>query len=171
LNRWLAVLILLCFGLAACGRTLVQMQESPTPAIRQDSHAAQPTQTATPTPVGTWVMVISGTVYNTSTDDQIAGASIRYVVVASWYPEIQAGWPNTTTADEHGEFSLPMIVHDTDTIKIVVEAQGFILYEANFNLFGDRNLNIGLTPELTEPSLGFACLRFTGGRILNSVDY
>ena len=141
--RCLTLLTLTTLVLAACGGT---PHDTPAPAIPIATRAAQPIQTSTPTPVGTWEMVIKGMICDLSTGKPISGASISYVVVHSFFPEIQEGWPNTTISDENGKFSLPMIVHDTDNIRIVVEAPGFRSYEEKLNLFGDRSLNIGLTP-------------------------
>jgi hypothetical protein len=92
-------------------------------------------------------MVIGGVIYDTATGRPIAGASIRYRVVHSYFPEVQEGWPNATVSDQQGQFSLPMIVHDTDNIRIVVEAPGYMTYEEKLDLFGDRSFNIGLHPE------------------------
>jgi hypothetical protein len=140
--RCLTLLTLIILALAACGGT---PHDTPAPAIPIATRAAQPIQTSTPTPVGTWEMVIEGMIYDLSTGKPISGASISYVVVHSFFPEIQEGRPNTTISDENGKFSLPMIVHDTDNIRIVVEAPGFRSYEEKLDLFGDRSLNIGLT--------------------------
>ena len=140
--RCLTLLTLITLVLAACGGT---PHDTPAPAIPIATRAAQPIRTSTPTPVGTWKMVIEGMICDLSTGKPISGASISYVVVHSFFPEIQEGRPNTTISDEHGKFSLPMIVHDTDNIWIVVEAPGFRSYEEELNLFGDRSLNIWLT--------------------------
>jgi hypothetical protein len=45
-----------------------------------------------------------------------------------------------------------VIVHDTDNIKILIEAQGFIPYEemlVGVDLFGGKSIEIGLTPTVT----------------------
>jgi hypothetical protein len=45
-----------------------------------------------------------------------------------------------------------VIVHDTDSIRILVEAEGYLSYEERLvgvDLFGGRSLDIGLTPILT----------------------
>jgi hypothetical protein len=84
--------------------------------------------------------------------DPIVGASISYDVLHSYYPELQQGRTNNTTTDELGEFALPVIVHDTDSIRVLIEAQGYISYEERLvgvDLFGGRSLDIGLTPILT----------------------
>ena len=93
------------------------------------THTAQPLPTATPTPVGTWTMVIEGKVYDTATGRAITGASIHYQVVHSYFPEIQEGFPKGTLSDEQGQFKLPMMVHDTDNIRIVVAAPGYMTYK------------------------------------------
>ena len=146
MKRFLTLLTLTALLLAACRSTPTPNQSTPAPANPTATHAAQPLQTATPTPVGTWEMVIKGVICDTATGRPIAGASIRYRVVHSYFPEVQEGWPNATVSDEQGQFSLPMIVHDTDNIWIVVEAPGYITYEKKLDLFGDRSLDIGLTP-------------------------
>jgi hypothetical protein len=116
---------------------------SPSPTV-----TPQP-PTITPTFPGTFKMDVHGRVYDETTSHPIEGARIRYVVVHSYFPEIQEGWPNETVSDEQGQFSMPMIVHDTDNIRIVVEAPGYGTYEQKLDLFGDRSLDIGLTPALS----------------------
>ena len=146
MKRFLTLLTLTASLLAACRSTPTPSRNIPAPANPTATHAAQPLQTATPTPVGTWELVIKGVIYDTATGRPIAGASIRYRVVHSYFPEVQEGWPNATVSDEQGQFSLPMIVHDTDNIRIVVEAPGYMTYEKKLDLFGDRSFNIGLIP-------------------------
>jgi hypothetical protein len=85
-------------------------------------------------------------------EEPIVGASISYDVLHSYFPELQEGRPNKTLTDELGEFALPVIVHDTDSIRILVEAEGYLSYEERLvgvDLFGGRSLDIGLTPILT----------------------
>jgi len=147
MKRFLAFLTLTASLLAACCCTSMPGRDISPPANPTITHTAHPLQTATPTPVGTWKMVIEGVIYDTATNRPIAGASIRYKVVHSYFPEIQEGWPNATVSDEQGQFRLPMIVHDTDNIRIVVETPGYIAYEKELDLFGDRSFNIGLKPE------------------------
>jgi hypothetical protein len=82
----------------------------------------------------------------------IVGASISYNVLHSYFAELQEGGPNKTITDELGEFALPVIVHDTDSIRILVEAQGYVSYEERLvgvDLLGGRTFEIGLTPLLT----------------------
>ena len=146
MKRFLILLTLTASLLAACRSTPPPGRDMSAPANPTATHAAQPLQTTTPTPAGTWKMVIEGLIYDTATGRPIDGASIRYRVVHSYFPEVQDGWPNATVSDEQGQFSLPMIVHDTDNIWIVVEAPGYITYEKKLDLFGDRSLDIGLTP-------------------------
>ncbi|MGC9469445.1 MAG: hypothetical protein ACP5HS_12690 [Anaerolineae bacterium] len=147
MKRSLAFLALTASLLAACGCTPTPVRDISPPSNPTITHIAQPIQTATPTPVGTWKMVIEGVIHDTATNSPIAGASIRYKVVHSYFPEIQEGWPNATVSDEQGQFRLPMIVHDTDNIRIVVETPGYMTYEKKLDLFGDRSFDIGLTPE------------------------
>ena len=136
MKRFLTILTLTASLLAACQNIPAPIQSTPTPI----------TSTDTPTVIGTWKMTIGGVVYDTATSSPIAGASVRYVVVHSYFREIQEGWLQATVSDGQGRFILPMIVHDTDNIHIVVEAPGYQTYDEKLNLFGDRKLDIGLTP-------------------------
>lgn len=114
-----------------------------------------PIETATPTPAGTWETVIDGRIYDGLTDPgkPIVGASVTYDVLHSNVPGLQLGRPNKTTTDEFGEFALPVIVHDTDVIRILVEAQGYLPYEERLDgidLVPGRRIEVGLTKLLTE---------------------
>jgi hypothetical protein len=96
-------------------------------------------------------MVIDGMVYDKSRGpgNPIVWASVSYDVVHSYFSELQRGRPNKTVTDERGEFSLPVIVHDTDSIRILIEAQGFISYAERLvgvDLFGGKSFDVGLTP-------------------------
>lgn len=74
------------------------------------------------------------------------------MVLHSYYAELQEGRANRTTTDELGEFALPVIVHDTDSIRVSVEAQGYVSYEERLvgvDLFGGRSFDIGLSPLVT----------------------
>ena len=113
-----------------------------------------PIETATPTPVGTWETVFAGRIYDGLRDPgkPIVGASITYDVLHSNVAVLQEGRPNKTITDELGEFALPVIVHDTDVIRILVEAQGYLSYEerlGGIDLVPGRRIAIGLTPSLT----------------------
>jgi hypothetical protein len=108
-------------------------------------------ETATPTPSGSWEIVIDGMVYDDSIglDKPINDATINYIVLHSYFMELQDGRTNQTETDENGIFSLPVMVHDTDRVKIVVEAQGFISFEEKLigvDLLVDRSYEIGLFP-------------------------
>ncbi len=92
-------------------------------------------------------MVLNGKVYDSTTGEPIADAAVRYEVIASYFSEIQEGRPHATVTDEQGQFSLPMIVHDTDNIHIHAEAPGYAPYEEKLDLFGDRFLDIALVPK------------------------
>jgi hypothetical protein len=101
--------------------------------------------------MGTWETVIDGKIYDGLAEPvkPIVGASIRYDVLHSHFAELQEGRPNQTTSDELGEFALPVIVHDTDAIRVLIEAQGYISYEERLvgvDLVGGRSFDIGLTP-------------------------
>jgi hypothetical protein len=149
--------ILLLFALlllVACSGLPARDQESPVPDNATVTPVAQPTQTSTltPTVIGTWEMIIEGVIYDQSTGEPISGASVSYVVVHSYFPEIQAGRLKETRSDVHGEFKLPMIVHDTDNIHIVVEANEYSSYDEKLDLLGSRYLDIELTPQATDIS-------------------
>lgn len=108
-------------------------------------------ETATPTPVGSWETVIEGVIYDKSvgSDQPVSGATIRYVVVHSYFMELQQGRINKTETDEEGKFFLPVMVHDTDRVRILIEAKGFVPHEENLvgvDLFGGKNYMIGLSP-------------------------
>ncbi|MCB0154299.1 MAG: carboxypeptidase regulatory-like domain-containing protein [Anaerolineae bacterium] len=110
-----------------------------------------PPQTATPTPVGSEETVIHGTVYDevAGSGHPIGGASVHYEVVQSFFPELQEGKINKTTTAASGAFSLAVIAHDTDNVRILIEATGYQPYEVNFagvDLFGGKVLEVGLTP-------------------------
>jgi hypothetical protein len=50
--------------------------------------------------------------------------------------------------DARGEFSLEVIVHDTDSIELIVTAQGFMPDEerlVGFDLVAGRTFHVGLT--------------------------
>ena len=153
MKRYLTLLAVTIPLLVSCSGTPVPKLDTPATATITTTPTATPTaqpiQTSTPTPPGTWEMVIEGMIYDQSTGKPISRASVSYIVVHSYFPEIQEGRLKKTISNEHGEFSLPMIVHDTDNIKIVAEAPGYKSYEEKLNLLGDRNLNIGLTPFTT----------------------
>lgn len=108
-------------------------------------------ETATPTPFGSWETVIEGMIYDKSVgpDQPVSGATVRYVVVHSYFMELQQGRINKTETGEEGKFILPVMVHDTDRVRIIIEAQGFVTYDDNLvgvELVGGKNYMIGLDP-------------------------
>ena len=108
--------------------------------------------TPTFTSVGAWEAVIHGVIYDQSAgpDVPIAGATIIYDVLHTYYPELQEGRLNQTVSDEQGMFSLTVMVHDTDSVKVVIQAKGYIPYEekfAGFDLLVGKSLEVGLSPE------------------------
>ena len=116
--------------------------------------ACSPVQRPTPTPtvIGTWEATIEGVIYDATAglDRPIAGATIVYEVLHSYYPELQEGRLNQTTSDEGGNFSLTVMVHDTDSIKVVIQAKGYTLYEEKFvgvDLLAGKRLEVGLSPQ------------------------
>jgi hypothetical protein len=95
--------------------------------------------------------VIEGVIYDGSTEPgkPIVGASISYDVY-SYFSGLQEGKPNKTRTDQLGKFVLPVTVHDTDSIRILIEAQGYISCEEKLvgvDLLGGRVFEIGLTPD------------------------
>jgi hypothetical protein len=105
----------------------------------------------TPTVTGTWETVIEGLVYDQSAgpNKPITGATVTYDVLHSYFPELQEGRLNRAISNQGGEFSFDVMVHDTDSVSIVVEAQGYIPYEERFlgiDLLAGKRLEVGLTP-------------------------
>ena len=153
--KWfLTFLILTSLLLTACGGTPVPNQDAPGRPSITTTQTLQPIKTSTPTPVGTWKTVIDGMIYDrlTGPGKPIVGASISYDVLHSYFAGLQEGRPNKTTTDQLGEFALPVMVHDTDSIRILVEAQGYVSYEERMvgvDLLFGRSFDIGLTPLLT----------------------
>ena len=152
MKQFLTLLTLTGLLLTACGGPSVPAQDAPGPASITATQTLQPMKTSTPTPPGTWKTVIEGMIYDrlTGPGKPIVGATISYDVIHSYFPELQEGKPNKTTTDQLGRFVLPVMVHDTDSIRILVEAQGYIPYEERLvgvDLFGGRNFDIGLTPD------------------------
>jgi hypothetical protein len=109
-----------------------------------------PSGTVTPTPsprpertgdLGT--IEIRGQVYDASVgpDAAIAGASVSY-----YSPE----GSGTTSTGTQGEFSFQLFLHDTDTVRVSVEAAGFHSAEEYFDAialwFERRPIEIGLEP-------------------------
>jgi len=108
-------------------------------------------ETATPTPVGSWETVIEGVIYDKSvgSDQPVSGATVHYIVVHSYFMELQQRRNNKTETNKEGKFILPVMVHDTDRVRILIEAQGFVSYEENLvgvDMFGGKNYMIGLNP-------------------------
>ena len=116
--------------------------------------ACSPVQIPTPTStvIGTWEAAIEGVIYDATTglDKPIAGATIVYEVLHSYYPELQEGRLNQTMSDEEGKFSLTVMVHDTDSIKVMIQAKGYTIYEEKFvgvDLLAGKRLEVGLGPQ------------------------
>ena len=153
--KWLLTFSLLTTLLiAACGDVPASDQDSPIRTTVTVTRATQPMETATPTPMGSWEAVIDGMIYDGAIGPgkPIVGATISYIVLATYFPGLQEGRSNKTISNELGEFSLPVAVHDTDNIKILVEAQGYMPYEEKvvaMNLVGRQSFNIGLTSIVT----------------------
>ena len=110
----------------------------------------KPTPTPTPTPVGTWEALIEGLVYDAAGGPEvpIAGASIEYEVLHSHFRGLQEGRINQTTSDERGVFSLTVMVHDTDSVKVIIRAEGYTTYEERFvgvDLLVGKKMEVGLS--------------------------
>ena len=151
MNSFLTFLLLASLLLTACGGTPLLNQDTPGQVSPTITQTIQPNKISTPTPVGTWKTVIDGKIYDRHTEPgkPIVGASVRYDVLHSHFPELQGGRPNKTVTDELGEFALPVIVHDTDSVRILVEAQGYLPYEERLvgvDLLGGKRFDMGLTP-------------------------
>lgn len=153
--KWtLTILLLTGVLMSACGGTPSPDQDESERVTVTTTQTVQPAETSTPLPIGTWETVIDGMIFDRLTEPgkPIVGASISYNVLHSYFAELQEGRANSTLSDEFGGFKLTVIVHDTDSIKILIEAQDYISYEERFvgiDLFGGRSLNIGLSPLLT----------------------
>jgi hypothetical protein len=152
MNRCLALLALTVLLLVACGSPRL-----PSPDV-SGSMTAIPTdlltQTASPTPMGTWEAIIEGVIYDNAVGlgKPIVGASVSYNVLHSYFPELQAGRASQTMTDAQGRFSIRVIVHDTDSIELVVAAPGFVAYEERLvgvDLVGGASFSIGLTRVVT----------------------
>ena len=154
MKRYQILLPFIVLMLIACSGFPRLTQEPPVPDNATITPTTQLTQTSTltPTVIGTWEMIIEGEIFDQATGKPIPGASVSYVVLHSYFPEIQAGRLKETSSDIYGEFKLPMIVHDTDNIHIVVEANGYSSYDGKLDLLGSRYLDIELTPLATELS-------------------
>ena len=150
-KQFLVVPVLINYLLAGCGGTPVLNDNLPRQAPITATETAKPVTPTTTFPVGTWETVVEGVIYDLSVgpDKPISGAMVSYIVVHSYYMGLQAGRPNKTNTDTFGKFTLPVIVHDTDSIRIVIEAAGFDSYEeklVGIDLFGGGSFDIGLTP-------------------------
>ena len=139
--------------LSACSNLPARLDNTPEPAENDPTPTVQTAiSTPTLTPVGTWETVIRGLIYDQSAgpDKPIAGATIIYDVLHTYYPELQEGRLNKTVSDEQGMFSLTVMVHDTDSIRVAIEATGYTTYEekcAGFDLLAGKSLEVGLSPE------------------------
>lgn len=107
-----------------------------------------PAPTITPEYPGTFEMDLHGMVHDQVTSYPIEGARIRYEVVHSYFPEMHIGVQDEAVSDDQGEYSLSIIVHDTDNIKIVIEAAGYQAFEQKLDPFGDRSIDVALVPAL-----------------------
>ena len=152
MSRWILAVSLLLL-LAACAPVAVPpvvptdiRTADPTPAPHQTS-----TRTATPTPVGTWEVVIRGKVFDASVGPEkpVGEARVSYDH-HSYYPEVRGSGIKWAITDQYGEYEFALLVHDTDTLVFVVEAQGFEPFSGRFTGLdfhprGVHRLDLGLT--------------------------
>ena len=139
--------------LPACGGLPAHLDDTPEPAENSPTPTMlKAISTPTFTPVGTWEAVIHGLIYDQSAgpDIPIAGATVTYDVLHTYYPELQEDRFNKTVSDEGGMFFLTVMVHDTDSVRIMIEANGYTSHEekfAGFDLLAGKSLEVGLDPE------------------------
>lgn len=153
-RQLLAILIIAILLSSACGDSSVIEKEVFERAIITATWTLELLETSTPTPMGSWKTVIQGLIYDNSAGSAkpITGASISYLVAHSYFPELQEGRRTTTITDELGKFSLPVMVHDTDHIRILIEAPGYLSYEEELvgvDLSRGKNIIMGLIPLAT----------------------
>ena len=153
MKRLFVLLTITTLLLPACGGLLAHPDGTPKPAENTPTPTMQ-TAISTPTftPVGTWEAVIHGLIYDKAvgTEKPIVGATVIYDVLHTYYPELQEGRLNQTVSDEQGMFSLTVMVHDTDSVRVVIQAKGYTFYEekyAGFDLLAGKSLEVGLSSE------------------------
>ncbi|MBN2001904.1 MAG: carboxypeptidase regulatory-like domain-containing protein [Anaerolineae bacterium] len=144
MKKFPIILVLAVLLLNACNNI-------PAPTTTQEPPALitpKDVLTATQPPIVSWEITMQGLIYDATTDKPIEGASVHYTVL-SRYPELREGLPDETLSDAEGRFSLPTVVHDTDSLHLIVEAPGYTTYEQEIGPFTGGTLyefNIGLTP-------------------------
>lgn len=146
IRRPFIILLIFLFGVSCSSHSV-----SPVEGIGAVSQTSQVSVTSTPTFPGTWEAIIEGVIYDTSTGtgQPVAGATISYEVLHSYFPELQEGRSNKAISGEDGSFFLTVRVHDTDSISVLIEAQGYRSYEerfSGFDLVAGKNLEIALIP-------------------------
>ena len=149
-KRFVSALICLMTGafLAACCPRQAELEPKVSPTWTAEALAA----TATPTPPGTWPVVIRGTVYDASVgpEQPIGNARVSYKH-HSYYSEVQESGIKWALTGQNGEYELALVVHDTDALVFEVEAQGFEPYSRRFTGLdlhprGVHRIDLGLTP-------------------------
>jgi hypothetical protein len=151
--KWVSKLIpLILFFMSTCGG-LGSGSNEPSVPLHIDATSSTPAiiLTSTPTIIGTWETEISGVIFDRlmGQDWPITDATITYDVLHTYFAGLQEGRPNQTKSDENGKFSLTVMVHDTDSIRILVEAQGYTSYEqrlTGIDLVVGKRFEIGLNP-------------------------
>ena len=94
-------------------------------------------------------MVIWGTVYDASSglEKPVASAWVTYD-----HFSYQGGGTDCAVTDEYGGYEFTLLVHDTDTFEVSVQAEGFAPFKRRFTgmeLYaggGGRRMDLGLTP-------------------------
>ncbi len=148
----LLVLTALTLLFAACTpESEPDASQPPISAPRSPTPGPQPQATATPTPAGTWETIIQGAIYagRTNPTAPLSGAFVTYQVLHSHFPGLQEGRSNQAITDDSGHFTLPVMVHDTDAIKITVTAEGYQPYEerlVGLDLLAGKILQLELAP-------------------------
>ena len=147
-NRFISALICLvtCAFLAACGPSQTELDTNVSATRTAEAPAA------TPTPAGTWDVVIRGTVYDASLGPghPVGAARVSYEHF-SYYSEVEESGTKWALTGQNGEYELALVVHDTDTLVFEVEAPGFELYNRRFTGLdlhprGVHRIDLGLTP-------------------------
>ena len=158
MSRWIVAVSLLLLLLVTCARVATPpvvpidiLTPEPTAAPNQTSTGTV-IPTATPTPVGTWEVVIRGRVYDASAgpEEPVGEASVSYDH-HSYYPEVRGSGIKWAVTDQYGEYEFALLVHDTDTLVFMVEAQGFESFSRrltglDLHPSGVHRLDLGLTP-------------------------
>ena len=119
-KRYLAsiiLLIILTFLLSAC-----------------QPGSVEPIATDTPDPCLGWDCTFTGTLYADEAidDNRLSAIPVRLKQI-SWCSPTKG--EQIRVADENGDFSFSVFVHDTDSYVIAIETEGYIPFEIKFGGF------------------------------------